>query len=65
MFKSDCINVVQRWFNVVSRLDTDIVSTLYNVENPMSGFASFSTLDQRYLNADPQRWNSIGPLMKW
>ena len=32
-----------------------VVSTFCNVENPTSDFVSFSTLDQRYLNTDPQR----------
>ena len=33
--------------------DTDVASTLYNVENPTSDFALFSTSDQRYFNVDP------------
>ena len=48
-----CFNVVQRCFDVVSMSGDvvstsviDVVSTLYNVENPMSNFVSFSTLDQ-------------------
>ena len=35
----------QRCFNVVSTSDTDIVSTLCNVENLTSDFVSFSTSD--------------------
>ena len=45
----------QRCINVVSTSGTDVVSTLCNVENPTSDFASFSTSDQRYFNVDPQR----------
>ena len=45
----------QRCINVVLTLGTDLVSTLCNVENPTSDFSSFSTSDQRYFNADPQR----------
>ena len=43
----------QRCFNVVSTSGTDVVSTLYNVENLTSDFVSFSTSDQRYFNVDP------------
>ena len=53
-----CINVVQRCFDVVlmsgdvvSTSGIDVVSTLYNIENPTSNFVSFSTLDQL-----KQRW---------
>ena len=55
---------MQCWFNVVSMSDTDIVSTLYNVENPTPDFVSLSTSDQRYFNGDPQRWNNVGPTLK-
>ena len=44
----------QRCFDVVSKLGTDVVSTLCNIENPTSDFVSFSTSDQRYFNVDPQ-----------
>ena len=33
---------------------------LSNVKNPTSGFVSFSTLDQRYINFDPHN----GPTLK-
>ena len=63
-FKSGCIDFVQRWFNVVSTLDTNTVSMLCNVENPISDFVSFSTLDERYLNDVDQTltrgWNVCG-----
>ena len=52
--KNSCVDVVQRLFNVVSTLDTDIVSIFCNVENATSDIVSFSTLNQRYLNGDPQ-----------
>ena len=42
---------------------TDVVSTLYNVENPTSDFVSFSTSDQRYFNVDPQRGNNVDPTL--
>ena len=55
----------QRCFNVVSiTSDTDIVSMLCNVENPVSDFVSFSTLDQHYFNVDPQSENNIDPTLK-
>ena len=41
--KNGCIDVVQRWLNVVLQLDTD-------VENSTSDFVSFSTSDQRCFN---------------
>ena len=53
--KQRCINVVQLCFDVVSTSDTDIASTLCNVENPTSDFVSFFTSDQCYFNVDPQR----------
>ena len=56
--KNSCVDLVQRLFNVVSTLDTDIVSIFCNVENANSGIVSFSTLNQRYLNDDPQFQNS-------
>ena len=64
LMKNGCIDVVQRWFNVVSTLATDIVSILCSIENPISDFVSFSTSDQRYFNSDLnaettliRRWN--------
>ena len=48
-------DVVQSSLNVVSNLDTDVVSTLCKVENPTSDFASVSTSDQRYIIVDSQR----------
>ena len=63
-FKSGCLDVFQRWFSLVLMLDTDIKSTLYNVENPMSDFGSFPTLYQCYLKVDPQRWNNVDPTLK-
>ena len=56
-----CIDVVQRCFDVVSTLGTDVVSTLCNVENPRSDFVSFS---MSIHNVDPQRWNNIDPTLK-
>ena len=50
-----CSNVVKRCFEVVSKSGSDVESTVCNVENPTSDFASFSTSDQRYFNADLQR----------
>ena len=38
----------QRCFNVVPTLDSNAVTKLCNVENTMSNFVSFSTLDQLY-----------------
>ena len=52
--KADTI-LYQRCFNVVSTSSTDTVSTLYNIENLPSDFASSSMLDQCYFNVDPQR----------
>ena len=34
--------------------DIDVVSTLFNAENPTSDFALLSTLDQRYFDVYPQ-----------
>ena len=45
-------------------LGTDVVSTLYNVENMTSDFLSFSTWDQRYFHVDPQRWKNVDPTLK-
>ena len=59
-----CIDVVQRRCNVVSTLDMDIVSMLRNIENPISNFFSFSTLDQRYLNGNLQCWNNVDTTLK-
>ena len=51
----------------------NVISTLFNVvltlfenpfENPTSGFASFSTSDQCYLNVDPQCWNNVDQTLK-
>ena len=64
MLIQSCINAVQRCFDIVSTLGTDVVSTLRNVENPTSGFVSFSTSDQRYFNVDPQRSNNVDPTSK-
>ena len=52
-------DVPQRLFNVVSTSDTNIVSTLHNVENPKSDFVSFSTSDQLYFNVDLQCWSDV------
>ena len=51
------IKLYRRWFNVASTSDTNVVSTLCNVENPTSDFASFSTSDTFLFHFDPQRWN--------
>ena len=53
------IKLYQRCLYVVSTSDTDVVSTLCNVENSTSDFVSFSTSDQRYFNVDPQRWFDV------
>ena len=45
----------QRCFSVVSTSDTDVVSTLCNVENLTSDFVLFSTSDQSYFNVDPKQ----------
>ena len=50
--------------NVVSTLDTDVVSTLCNVQNPTLEFVTFSTSDQRYFSVDPQRWNNVDLTLK-
>ena len=50
--------------NSNNNTDTDVVSTLCNVENPTSNFVSFSTLHQRYFNVDPQHWNNVDPTLK-
>ena len=57
-------NVDLTLHNVVSTSDTDVVSTLCNVEKSTSDFVSFSTSDQRYFNVDPQRWNNVDPTSK-
>ena len=57
-------DVVQSWFNVVSTLDTNVVSMLCNLENPTSDFVSFSTSDQRYFNGDLPYWNNVNPILK-
>ena len=62
--KNGYIDVVQRWFNIVSTLDTGIVSMLCNIENPTSDFVSFSTSDKRYFNDDPHCWNNVDPTLK-
>ena len=43
----------------MSALDTDVVSTLYNVENLTLIFVSFWTSDQRYFHVDPQLWSDV------
>ena len=50
-----CFDFVQRFLDAVSTLGTDIISTLYKVENSTSDFVSYLTSDQRYFNVDPQR----------
>ena len=49
------IKLYQRCFSVVSTSDTDVVSTLCNVENLTSDFVLFSTSDQSYFNVDPKQ----------
>ena len=58
----------QSWYDIIttlykffSTLSYEFVSTLSNVENLTSDFVSFSTPEKRYLNVDPQRWNSVDP----
>ena len=50
---------MQSCFDVVLTSGTDVVSTLFNVENPTSDFVSFSTQDQHYFNVDPQRCSDV------
>ena len=71
MLKQHCIKVVPTFCKVVSTLctvvstsDTDVVSALCKVENLTSDFVSFSTLDQRHFNVDPQRWSDVEMLAK-
>ena len=45
--------VYQRCLNFVTTSDTDVVSTLCNVENLTLDFVSYSTSDQHYFNVDP------------
>ena len=45
-----CVNVVQRCFDVVSTSDTDVVVRLRSIENPKSGFVSFSTSGQPHFH---------------
>ena len=52
-------------YNVVSTSDTDVVSTLYNVENSTSDFVTFPTSNQRCFNLDEQRWNEIAMMLKY
>ena len=58
-----CINVMKRYFDVVSTSDTEVVLKLCNVENPTSDFVSLPTSDQSYFNVDPKRWNNIDPTL--
>ena len=60
--KSGCFSVVKRWFNVVST--SDMVLTLWNVENPTSDFVSFSTSHQPYFNIDQQQWKNVDLTLK-
>ena len=52
--KQSCINVVQRYFDVVLTSSTNVVSTSCKVENPTSDFVLYSMSDQGYSNVDPQ-----------
>ena len=54
-----CIDIAERWFNVVSTLDTEIVSMLYNVENPTSDFVSFST----FVSTLFECWNNVETML--
>ena len=54
---------MQRCFAVVSTSGSHVVSTLCMVE-PTSGFASFSTSDQRYFNIDLQLGNNVDATLK-
>ena len=62
--KNGDIDVAQSWFNVVSTLDTDDVSMLRNVENPISDFVLFSTSNQRYLNGNLQCCKNFDQTLK-
>ena len=53
-----------RLYNVVSTSDTDVVSTLHNVENSTSDFVTFSKSNQCYFNLDAQRWNEVAMMLK-
>ena len=48
----------QRCFNAVSTSDTEVVSTLCNVEDLTSDFALFSTSDKLYFKVGP-RWSEV------
>ena len=63
LLKSRCIDIVQRWFNVISTSDTDDLSTWYKVGNSMPDFVLFSTSHQRYFKVDSQRWNNFDPTL--
>ena len=49
---------------VISTLDTDILSILCKVENPISDYVSFSTSDQRDLNGNLQCRNYVDSALK-
>ena len=53
-----------RFFQGCLTLGSDVVLTLYKVENLTSSVVSFSNSDQRYFNVDPQRWNNVHPTLK-
>lgn len=55
------VTLKKRWDNVVSTLfQRYVVSTLHKVEKPTSGFVSFSSSDQCYIDVETmliRRWN--------
>ena len=59
-----CFNVVSTFFNIVSTSDSNVVSTLCSVENPMSDFVSFSKSNQCYFNVNPQLRSNVDPTLK-
>ena len=56
--------MIQRCFDVDSTSESDVVSTLCNADKPTSDFVSFSMLNQRYFNVDPQSCNNVDPTLK-
>ena len=60
-----CITVLQHCFDAVSTSGSDVASTLCNIKNPTSDFASVSTSDHRYFNVDLQRWNNVDRRLKY
>ena len=56
---------MQRWFNVASTQETDIVSILCNVEKLTLEISFIFNVEQRNLDGDPQCWNNVDPTLKY